>query len=100
LSLKVFCLKKIGIKNLINIGKFPENSSKKILNELIENKIKDYGTTRDIPSVEGTSKLSPYIKHGQIHVASIWENVVKSNQKELDIENILTNLDGENFLIV
>ena len=35
---------------------------------LINNKIKEYGTARDYPSVEGTSRLSPYIKHGQIHV--------------------------------
>ena len=36
--------------------KISENDSKKILNELIDNKIKDYGTTRDIPSVERNIK--------------------------------------------
>ena len=49
-----------------------ESISHKYLKNLINEKIKNYGTNRDIPSVEGTSKLSPYIKHGQIHVETIW----------------------------
>ena len=28
---------------------------------------------REIYQIEGTSKLSPYIKHGQIHVETIWK---------------------------
>ena len=63
-----------------NYWKVSENESKKILNDLIKTKIKDYGTARDYPSIEGTSKLSPYIKHGQIHVNTIWKkcNELKS----------------------
>ena len=37
-----------------------ENEAKKYLQSLIKNKIKDYSENRDIPSVEGTSKLSPF----------------------------------------
>ena len=51
--------KKDWYKKFDKYWKISENNSNKILNELIDSKIKDYGTTRDIPSVEGTSKLSP-----------------------------------------
>ena len=30
-------------------------------------------TSRNFPNSLGTSKLSPFIKHGQIHVETIWE---------------------------
>ena len=56
-----------------NYWNVSENEAQKDLNNLIVNKIKDYGTARDYPSIEGTSKLSPYIKHGQIHVNTIWK---------------------------
>ena len=101
MSLKDILPKKNWYKKFEKYWEVSENDSKKILSELIKDKIKDYGTTRDIPSIEGTSKLSPYIKHGQIHVAETFGiNVKKSNLKVLGIENILMNLDGENFLIV
>ena len=74
-----------------------ENNSKKILNELIENKIKDYGTTRDIPSVEGTSKLSPYIKHGQIHVSNIWKKCGQMKSKGIGYRKYINELGWREF---
>ena len=74
-----------------------EGKSKKILNELIENKIKDYGTTRDIPSVDGTSKLSPYIKHGQIHVASIWKKCSEIKSKGIGYRKYINELGWREF---
>ena len=35
---------------------------------------------RNFPSILGTSKLSPFIKHGQIHVETIWEECIKLNR--------------------
>ena len=77
--------------------KISENDSKKILNELIDNKIKDYGTTRDIPSVEGTSKLSPYIKHGQIHVANIWRKCSEIKSKGIGYRKYINELGWREF---
>jgi len=74
-----------------------ENNSKKILKNLIENKIKDYGTARDIPSIEGTSKLSPYIKHGQIHVASIWEKCSEIKSKGIGYRKYINELGWREF---
>ena len=64
--------KKKWYKKFEKYWEVSESISHKYLKNLINEKIKDYGTNRDIPSVEGTSKLSPYIKHGQIHVETIW----------------------------
>ena len=46
---------------------------------------------RDIPSVEGTSKLSPYIKFGQIHVGTIWKKCSEIKSKGIGYENMLMN---------
>ena len=89
--------KKDWYKKFDKYWKISENSSKKILNELIENKIKDYGTTRDIPSVEGTSKLSPYIKHGQIHVASIWKKCSEIKSKGIGYRKYINELGWREF---
>ena len=64
--------KKNWYKKFEKYWEVSEALSHKYLKNLINEKIKNYGTNRDIPSIEGTSKLSPYIKHGQIHVETIW----------------------------
>ncbi len=74
-----------------------ENDSKKILKNLIENKIKDYGSARDIPSIEGTSKLSPYIKHGQIHVGSIWKKCSEIKSKGIGYRKYINELGWREF---
>ena len=51
-----------------------EINSDKVLKNLIDKKINNYHKTRDYPSIEGTSKISPYLKHGQIHVEKIWKS--------------------------
>ncbi len=58
-----------------------EDKAQKELRNFIKNGIKNYSENRNYPSVIGTSKLSPYIKHGQIHVETIWEECEKSKSK-------------------
>ena len=89
--------KKNWYKKFDKYWKISENDSKKILNELIESKIKDYGTTRDIPSVEGTSKLSPYIKHGQIHVTNIWKKCSEIKSKGIGYRKYINELGWREF---
>jgi deoxyribodipyrimidine photo-lyase len=74
-----------------------ENDSKKILKNLLEKKIKDYGTSRDIPSIEGTSKLSPYIKHGQIHVETIWKKCGEIKSKGIGYRKYINELGWREF---
>ncbi len=70
---------------------------KKILKNLIENKIKDYGSARDIPSIEGTSKLSPYIKHGQVHVESIWKKCSEIKSKGIGYRKYINEIGWREF---
>ena len=59
--------------------------------------IKDYGINRDIPSVEGTSKLSPYIKHGQIHVGTIWTKCSEIKSKGIGYRKYVNELGWREF---
>ena len=89
--------KKNWYKKFEKYWKVSENDSKKILKNLIENKIKDYGVSRDIPSIEGTSKLSPYIKHGQIHVGSIWKKCSEIKSKGIGYRKYINELGWREF---
>ena len=89
--------KKNWYKKFENYWNVSENDSKKILNNLIANKIKDYGTARDYPSIEGTSKLSPYIKHGQIHVNTIWKKCSEMKSKGIGYRKYVNELGWREF---
>ncbi len=51
------------------------------LKKFIKERIENYSEARNFPNIAGTSKLSPFIKHGQIHVETIWEECRKINNK-------------------
>ena len=84
-------------KKFENYWKVSETDSKKILDNLIEKKIKDYGIARDYPSIEGTSKLSPYIKHGQIHVNTIWKKCSNASSKGIGYRKYVNELGWREF---
>ena len=89
--------KKNWFKKFENYWEVSENQSKKILKKLLENKIKDYGTARDIPSIDGTSRLSPYIKHGQIHVETIWKECNEIKTKNIGYRKYINELGWREF---
>ena len=75
-----------------------EPSEEKALNELknfIKDKIENYAEARNFPNLIGTSKLSPYIKHGQIHVETIWQECYKIKKK--GINKYLTEIGWREF---
>ena len=74
-----------------------ELEAKKYLQELIKNKIEDYGETRDIPSVSGTSKLSPFLKFGQIHVETIWKKCQNIKIKKIGYRKYINELGWREF---
>ena len=53
------------------------------LKNFVDNEIQNYSEARNYPNILGTSKLSPFIKHGQIHVETIWQECIKSKKKGL-----------------
>ena len=57
-----------------------EDYAFKELKNFINNKLDDYSNARNFPNIVGTSKLSPFIKHGQLHVETIWEECSKKKK--------------------
>ena len=69
----------------------------KILNNLIEKRIKDYGTARDYPSIDGTSKLSSFIKLVLFHVSTIWQKCNEIKSKGVGYRNYINELSWREF---
>ena len=65
-----------------------EDQANKNLEEFINNRIDKYGIDRDYPSVNGSSKLSPYIRNGQIHVSAIYQKCSKGLKKNISIRKL------------
>jgi deoxyribodipyrimidine photo-lyase len=74
-----------------------EQAAKKHLNELIINKIENYGDARDIPSINGTSRLSPFLKFGQIHVETIWKKCQDIKVKKIGYRKYINELGWREF---
>lgn len=68
----ILTLKDIGY-NTVNI-RFPHN-------ELDFEKIKTYHLYRDIPSIDGTSKISLHLRFGTISIRECFINAIKLNEK-------------------
>ena len=60
-----------------------EENAMKELKLFINNNINNYSDYRNFPNITGTSRLSPFIKHGQIHVETIWNECVSIKKKAL-----------------
>ena len=54
-----------------------EESALKELQNFVKDRIVNYSEGRNFPNIVGTSKLSPFIKFGQIHVETIWHECIK-----------------------
>ncbi len=72
-----------------------EDNALKELRNFINNRIDNYSDARNFPDTLGTSKLSPYIKHGQIHVETIWEECIKIKKK--GVGKFLTEIGWREF---
>ena len=70
--------KKNWFKNFEKIWSPSEKTALKELQSFVKNKITNYSEGRNFPNILGTSKLSPYIRFGQIHVETLWNECIKS----------------------
>ncbi|MDC1096247.1 deoxyribodipyrimidine photo-lyase [Pelagibacteraceae bacterium] len=80
--------------------KFWNPSEKEALNvnkDFILNKIKDYGENRDIPGIDGTSKISPYLYFGQINIKTIWSTCNKIPEKKIGYRKYINELGWREF---
>ena len=76
--------KKDWFKKFSENWKPNEETALKELKIFISNRINNYSEARNFPYNLGTSKLSPYIKHGQIHVETVWEECIKVKNKKIE----------------
>ena len=58
-----------------------EENALKELKIFISDRVDKYSNARNFPNLIGTSRLSPFIKHGQIHVETIWRNVQRIRKR-------------------
>ena len=97
ISIKEILPKKNWYKKFEKYWNPSEKEAKKYLQELINNRIEDYGEARDIPGVNGTSKLSPFLKFGQIHVETIWKKCQEIKVKKIGYRKYINELGWREF---
>ena len=97
ISIKDILPKKNWYKKFENYWKPSEQEANKYLQKLIDSKIEGYGDARDIPGVEGTSKLSPFLKFGQIHVETIWKKCQAIKNKKIGYRKYINELGWREF---
>ena len=84
-------------KNFENLWLPSEKNALKELRNFIKNRITNYSDSRNFPNIIGTSKLSPFIKFGQIHVETIWNECEKIKPKNLGISKFLAEIGWREF---
>ena len=89
--------KKNWYENFEKIWSPEEKSALKELENFIKGKINNYSEGRNFPNIVGTSKLSPYIKFGQIHVETIWNECKKKNSKNIGTSKFLAEIGWREF---
>lgn len=67
------------------------------LNQALTKVIGTYSQTRDVPAIEGTSKLSPYLHFGEISPRTVWHKVREKSSQHLDGEAFLRQLLWREF---
>ena len=89
--------KKIWFKNFENLWSPSEESALKELKNFIKDRIENYSEGRNFPNTLGTSKLSPFIRHGQIHVETIWGECMSAKKKTIGISKFLAEIGWREF---
>jgi len=84
-------------QNFENIWSPSEESALKELRNFIKDRIVNYSEGRNFPNIIGTSKLSPFIKFGQIHVETIWSECMSAKNKNIGTTKFLTEIGWREF---
>jgi deoxyribodipyrimidine photo-lyase len=74
-----------------------EEKGAELLNNFVTQKISNYSNNRDVPSVEGTSKLSPYLRFGQISVNQIMKKCLEIKNKNIGFRKYLNEIGWREF---
>ena len=84
-------------KNFEKIWSPEEQTALKELQIFINERITNYSEGRNFPNILGTSKLSPFIKFGQLHVETIWDECIKKKSKNIGISKFLAEIGWREF---
>ena len=74
-----------------------ESEALKNSREFIKIKISKYNDSRDFPNIDGTSKISPFLKHGQISVETIWRQCSEIKNKGKGYRKYVNELGWREF---
>ena len=89
--------KKSWFRNFEKLWAPSEESASKELQKFIKDRITNYSDGRNFPNILGTSKLSPFIKHGQIHVETIWNECINVKKKTIGTSKFLAEIGWREF---
>ncbi len=89
--------KKKWFKNFEKIWFPKEESALNELKKFINERITNYSEGRNFPNMFGTSKLSPFIKFGQLHVETIWNECMKKKLKNIGTSKFLAEIGWREF---
>jgi len=89
--------KKAWFKNFETFWSPSEENALKELQNFIKNRLTDYSDGRNFPNILGTSKLSPFIKHGQIHVETIWKECMNARSRSIGTTKFLAEIGWREF---
>ena len=89
--------KKDWYKNFEKIWDPDEQYALKELQNFIKERLINYSEGRNFPNIGGTSKLSPFIKFGQLHVETIWNECIKKKSKIIGTSKFLTEIGWREF---
>ena len=89
--------KKGWFKNFEKIWSPDEYTALKELQNFISERISNYSEGRNFPNIDGTSKLSPFIKFGQLHVETIWNECISKKSKTNGTSKFLTEIGWREF---
>jgi deoxyribodipyrimidine photo-lyase len=96
-KLETILPKKKWHNKLENLWKPSEDESIKKIKKFINNELANYGENRDIPAIQGTSKISPYLAFGQIHVETIWDECQAIQNKSRGYRKYINELGWREF---
>ena len=97
IDLKEILPNKKWFKNFEEMWSPSEESALKELQSFVKNRIINYSDGRNFPNIIGTSKLSPFIKFGQIHVETIWNECMKTKKKTIGTSKYLAEIGWREF---
>lgn len=59
-----------------------EKQAEKCLNDFVFNRLHDYERLRDSPALNGTSRLSPYLRTGELSIRKVWQAVAAMEESD------------------